>query len=93
MQMKGWETFTPASVLSNWTWMSERTELDPLALERSASFGKHCAGVLADIGSDSALDQLHRIAQRAIPGLRQTAEETLAWAAKRRGLTFDEAAD
>jgi hypothetical protein len=60
---------------------------------RPGDIGNHGAGALADIGTDTALIQLHRIARQATPGLRRTAEERLAWAAKRRGLTADELAD
>ncbi|MEW2357540.1 DUF4132 domain-containing protein [Spirillospora sp. NPDC029432] len=60
---------------------------------RPNDFGNHALGVLGDIGTDTALLQLHRIARRATPGMRRTAEQRLAWAARERGLTADELAD
>ncbi|MFB4319815.1 DUF4132 domain-containing protein [Actinomadura sp. 21ATH] len=61
--------------------------------KRPNDFGAHAVGVLADIGTDTALIQLHRIARRATPGMRRTAEQRLAWAAEQRGLTAHELAD
>ncbi|MEV5831730.1 DUF4132 domain-containing protein [Spirillospora sp. NPDC052242] len=55
---------------------------------------KHAVQVLRAIGTDTALIQLHRVAQRAsAPGRRRTAENCLAMAAKARGLSPDELAD
>ncbi|MFB4311917.1 DUF4132 domain-containing protein [Actinomadura sp. GTD37] len=55
---------------------------------------KHAVQVLRVIGTDAALVQLSRIAQRAkAPGRRRTAEDCLAMAAEARGLTAAELAD
>lgn len=55
---------------------------------------KHAVQVLRAIGTDTALTQLHRVAQRAsAPGRRRTAEGCLARVARARGLSADELAD
>ncbi|RSN51864.1 DUF4132 domain-containing protein [Actinomadura sp. WAC 06369] len=59
-----------------------------------AGSDKHAVQVLRAIGTDTALTQLHRVAQRAsAPGRRETAEKCLAMVAKARGLSADELAD
>ncbi|GGV20755.1 hypothetical protein GCM10010182_48570 [Actinomadura cremea] len=55
---------------------------------------KHAVQVLREIGTDTALTQLDRIARQAkAPGRRSAAEGCLALAARTRGLTADELAD
>ncbi|MFB7716882.1 DUF4132 domain-containing protein [Nocardia sp. NPDC056100] len=60
----------------------------------TANSDKHAVSVLRAMGTDPALEQLHRISQRAkAPGLRSTAADCLAAAAKQRGLSTEELAD
>ncbi|WP_156325945.1 hypothetical protein [Nonomuraea sp. SBT364] len=58
--------------------------LGTLALNGPASIPEDVTGVLADIGTDTALAQLEFVARRAGPGLRGTAKERIAWTTRRR---------
>ncbi|WP_330179526.1 DUF4132 domain-containing protein [Nocardia sp. NBC_01503] len=79
-----------------WTADGESTERLGAALLRwpGANSERHAARVLAELGTDTALRQLHRVSQRVkTPGLRRVAGEFLAGAARSRGLTAEELAD
>jgi hypothetical protein len=83
-------------VVDQFVWLADdevTRRLADVMRTRPGIVGNHGAGALGDIGTDTALIQLHRIAQRATPGLRKAAEGRLATAAKARGLTKDELAD
>ncbi|MFI0351138.1 DUF4132 domain-containing protein [Actinomadura sp. 9N407] len=83
-------------VVDQFVWLADdevTLKLGAHMRKRPNDIGNHGAGALGDIGTDTALIQLHRIARQATPGLRRAAEGCLATAAKRRGLTPDELAD
>ncbi|XVQ09892.1 DUF4132 domain-containing protein [Spirillospora sp. CA-255316] len=83
-------------VLDQLVWLADdeaTRRLGATVLKWPGRIGNHATGVLANIGTDTALLQLHRIAQRASPNVRSNAEKRLAWTAERRGLTPGELAD
>ncbi|MEU5877031.1 DUF4132 domain-containing protein [Spirillospora sp. NPDC047279] len=83
-------------VVDQFIWLADdevTRRLGAFIRKRPRDLNNHGVATLADIGTDTALIQLHRIARQATPGLRRVTEERLAWAARVRGLTTDQLAD